>query len=192
MAEENVSATLIVAAPVTRVFAVLADPATHAAIDGTGWVQEAADRAPLTEVGQLFRMDMHHGAHPDGDYQVVNKVAGARRAAGHRLADRVPRRTTASWSSAAGPGGTTSRRAVRPRPRSSSPTTGRRCRSSIRDRGIQFPPFGPEHLTELAAATWPSSPQHRPRRTPEPTHYPPVTYRRHIRIRIRTGNTAPP
>jgi hypothetical protein len=34
--------------PVTRVFAVLADPAAHAAIDGTGWVQEAADRAPLT------------------------------------------------------------------------------------------------------------------------------------------------
>src|ERR1700736_2517537 len=57
--QENVSATLTVAAPATRVFAVLADPATHAAIDGTGWVQESADRAPLTEAGQIFRMDMH-------------------------------------------------------------------------------------------------------------------------------------
>jgi len=72
--EEHVSATLTFAAPAARVFAVLADPTTHAAIDGTGWVQEPVDRAALTEVGQLFRMDMHHDNHPDGDYQVVNKV----------------------------------------------------------------------------------------------------------------------
>jgi hypothetical protein len=72
--QENVSATLTVAAPAARVFAVLADPTTHAAIDGTGWVQEPADRAPLTEAGQIFRMDMHHRNHPDGDYRVVNKV----------------------------------------------------------------------------------------------------------------------
>ena len=72
--QENVSATLAVAAPAARVFAALADPTTHAAIDGTGWVQEAVDRAPLTEVGQIFRMDMHHGGHLDGDYRVVNKV----------------------------------------------------------------------------------------------------------------------
>jgi hypothetical protein len=71
---ENVSATLTIAAPATRVFAVLADPTAHFAIDGTGWVQEAADRAPLTEVEQTFRMDMYHAKHPDGDYQVVNKV----------------------------------------------------------------------------------------------------------------------
>ena len=72
---ETVRATLTVAAPATRVFAVLADPTTHAAIDGTGWVQEAPDQAPLTEVGQLFRMDMHHPNHPDGDHRVVNQVA---------------------------------------------------------------------------------------------------------------------
>ncbi len=71
---ENVSAKLTVTAAATRVFAVLADPAAHAAIDGTGWVQEAPDATPLTEVGQIFRMDMHHPNHPDGDYQVVNKV----------------------------------------------------------------------------------------------------------------------
>lgn len=56
-------------------FAVLADPATHAAIDDTGWVQDAADPAPLTGVGQVFRMDMDHAGHPDGDYRVVSKVA---------------------------------------------------------------------------------------------------------------------
>jgi uncharacterized protein YndB with AHSA1/START domain len=71
---ENVSATLTFAVPATRVFAVLADPATHAAIDGTGWVQEAADRAPLTEEGQVFRMDMYHPGHPDGNYRTANQV----------------------------------------------------------------------------------------------------------------------
>ncbi|MFI5719865.1 polyketide cyclase [Nocardia sp. NPDC051750] len=74
MAEENVSATLIFAVPATRVFVVLADPATHSAIDGTGWVQEAVDLPPLTEVGQIFRMDMYHPNHPNGRYQVANKV----------------------------------------------------------------------------------------------------------------------
>ncbi|TCP45056.1 polyketide cyclase/dehydrase/lipid transport protein [Tamaricihabitans halophyticus] len=74
MTEEKVSVTRTIAASVTRVFAVLADPTTHARIDGTGWVQEAVDQAPLTEVGQIFRMDMYHANHPNGDYQVVNKV----------------------------------------------------------------------------------------------------------------------
>src|ERR1700730_3403266 len=72
--QENVSATLTVAVPAARVFAVLADPTTHSAIDGTGWVQESVDRAPLTEVGQIFRVDMYHPGHPNGDYQVANKV----------------------------------------------------------------------------------------------------------------------
>ncbi|MEV7377457.1 hypothetical protein [Streptomyces lydicus] len=44
MDQENVSATLTVAVPAARGFAVPADPTTHSAIDGTGWVQEAADR----------------------------------------------------------------------------------------------------------------------------------------------------
>ncbi|MBC6451187.1 SRPBCC family protein [Actinokineospora xionganensis] len=72
--QERVSATLTVAAPAARVFAVLADPTTHCRIDGTGWVREPVDRATLTEVGQLFRMEMRHAKHPNGDYQVANKV----------------------------------------------------------------------------------------------------------------------
>src|SRR5690625_3139215 len=74
MDRENVSATQTVALPATSVFAVLADPTTHSSIDRTGWVQEAVDRASLTEVGQVFRMDMYHANHPNGDYQVANKV----------------------------------------------------------------------------------------------------------------------
>ena len=74
MSEENVSATLTVHVPAARVFAVLADPTTHPSIDGTGWVQEAVDGTPLTEVGQVFRVDMYHPNHPDGNYQMANKV----------------------------------------------------------------------------------------------------------------------
>ncbi len=74
MDQENVSATLTLAAPAEKVFAVLADPTAHAAIDGTGWIREPVDRAPLTAVGQIFRMAMYHADHPDGDYQVANKI----------------------------------------------------------------------------------------------------------------------
>jgi hypothetical protein len=52
----------------------LADPTTHSAIDGTGRVQESVDRTPLTEVGQIFRMDLQRANRPNGDYQVVDKV----------------------------------------------------------------------------------------------------------------------
>jgi uncharacterized protein YndB with AHSA1/START domain len=154
-----VSATLTVAVPAAKVFAVLADPAAHAAIDGTGWVQEAADRAPLTRAGQIFRMGMYHPGHPDGDYQVANQVqvldppraiswlTGTEKDDGHLefggwiwrydLAPPGPSQTgvTLTYDWPAVP-------------------------QFIRERGIQFPPFGPEHLTnslhhlaELAAAT---------------------------------------
>ena len=129
MDQENVSATLTVAVPAAQVFAVLADPTAHSAIDGTGWVQEPADRAPLTEVGQIFRMDMYHPGHPDGDYQTANKV--------HVL--DPPR--AIGWLTGYDPkgdgqlefGGWFWRYDLAPlgpsRPRSRSPTTGRRCRS---------------------------------------------------------------
>ncbi|MCC3767516.1 polyketide cyclase [Streptomyces sp. UNOC14_S4] len=145
MDQEKVSATLTVALPAAKVFAVLADPTTHAAIDGTGWVREAVDRALLTEVGQIFRMDMYHPGHPDGDYQVANKVhvldppraigwlTGQEKDDGHLefggwswrydLAPLGPSRTevtlTYDWSAV---------------PR------------SIREY-LRFPPFGPGHLT---------------------------------------------
>jgi hypothetical protein len=37
MADEVVSATTVINAPAGAIFAVLAEPAKHAAIDGTGW-----------------------------------------------------------------------------------------------------------------------------------------------------------
>jgi uncharacterized protein YndB with AHSA1/START domain len=74
MADDRISATRALNASAQAVFAVLADPAKHAAIDGTGWVRETLDATPLTEAGQVFRMSMYHPNHPDGNYQMANRV----------------------------------------------------------------------------------------------------------------------
>lgn len=74
MPGDSLLATAVVDAPAAAVFAVLADPARHAALDGTGWVRGAVDPAPLTAAGQLFRMSMYHPNHPDGTYETVNRV----------------------------------------------------------------------------------------------------------------------
>ena len=74
MADESVSATTTIDAPADVIFGVLADPAKHAAIDGTGWVREPLDSQPLTAAGQIFRMAMYHENHPDGGYQMANRV----------------------------------------------------------------------------------------------------------------------
>ena len=164
--QENVSATLTVAGPATRVFAVLADPTTHAAIDGrdrvtdgTGRVQEPVDRAPLTEVGQIFRMDMYHPNHPDGGYQVANKVQvlDPPRAIGW-LTGYDPKGDGQlefggwCWRYDLAPVGPFETEVTLTYDWSAVP-------ESIREY-LQFPPFGPEHLSnslhhlaELAAPT---------------------------------------
>jgi hypothetical protein len=71
---ETMIASTTVEAPAAVVFAVLADPATHAAIDGTGWVRDALDGERLTTLGQMFRMGMYHDNHPDKHYEMANKV----------------------------------------------------------------------------------------------------------------------
>ena len=67
------SSTTIDAAPDT-VFAVLADPSAHAAIDGTGWVRSPIDGTTLDHEGQVFRMAMYHENHPAKDYEMANRV----------------------------------------------------------------------------------------------------------------------
>ncbi|MEL3944110.1 MULTISPECIES: SRPBCC family protein [Streptomyces] len=150
MAEENVSATLTIAVPIAGVFAVLADPTTHAAIDGTGWVQEPVDRARLSEVGQIFRMDMYHPGHPGGDYQVANKV--------HVL--DPPH--AIGWLTGYDPkgdghlefGGWFWRYDLMPlRPSATEVTLTydwSAVPQSVREY-LEFPPFGPEHLTNSLA-----------------------------------------
>jgi len=165
--QENVSATLTVAVPAARVFAVLADPTTHSAIDGrgrvtdgTGRVQEAVDRAPLTEVGQIFRMDMYHPDHPDGNYQVANQVFvfDPLRAIGW-LPGYDPRGDGQLefggwfWRYDLAPLGPSETEVTLTYDWSAVPR-------SIREY-LQFPPFPPEHLTnslhhlaELASRAW--------------------------------------
>lgn len=74
MASDILRTTATVSAPAEAVFAVLADPARHAAIDGTGWVRESLDGRVISETGQMFRMAMYHANHPDGRYEMANKV----------------------------------------------------------------------------------------------------------------------
>ena len=74
MPEENMSASTTISAPADAVFAVLADPANHPAIDGTGWVVKPIDDGKLAEPGQVFRMAMYHPNHPAGSYEMANLV----------------------------------------------------------------------------------------------------------------------
>src|SRR5512143_277320 len=69
-----IETTETISATVDVVFDVLADPATHEAIDGTGWVRESLDGERLTETGQIFRMAMYHDNHPDKNYEMANRV----------------------------------------------------------------------------------------------------------------------
>lgn len=74
MAEATLRATRVVDGPAEAIFGILADPASHAAIDGTGWVCEALDGARLVAAGQIFRMSMFHPNHPDGHYEMANRI----------------------------------------------------------------------------------------------------------------------
>jgi hypothetical protein len=74
MEQEQMTSKITINAAPDAVFAVLTDPTAHAAIDGTGWVREPLDRAPLTHAGQFFRMGMYHENHPDKNYEIANRV----------------------------------------------------------------------------------------------------------------------
>jgi len=73
--EEKLTAHRRIDAPASTVFDLLADPATHAAIDGTGWVKgPLLEGTRITVEGEVFDMAMYHPQHPDGDYEIANRV----------------------------------------------------------------------------------------------------------------------
>jgi Polyketide cyclase / dehydrase and lipid transport len=74
MTHDTITATITIPTPAETVFDVLADPTTHPAIDGTGWVREARDSERLTGAGQIFRVAMYHDGRPIKNYEVANKV----------------------------------------------------------------------------------------------------------------------
>jgi hypothetical protein len=61
-----------VAASAAEIFRVLADPANHSALDGSGMLRGAGDQPVLGGVGDTFTMAMYL---PDlGDYLMLNRV----------------------------------------------------------------------------------------------------------------------
>ena len=74
VASATVSASITIEASAEAIFAILIDPAEHAAIDGTGWVCDPIDRQPLAATGQMFRMAMYNPGHPNGNYEITNRV----------------------------------------------------------------------------------------------------------------------
>ncbi len=67
-----VSVTRRIPAPATRIFAVLADPARHPEIDGSGMLRHALEPRPLSRVGDAFVIAMHNDEM--GDYEMTNHV----------------------------------------------------------------------------------------------------------------------
>jgi hypothetical protein len=142
---EAVSACALIGAPVAEVFAVLADPGSHAEIDGTGWVREPRDGQRLTVAGQVFRMAMHHDNHPDGHYEMANEVRvfdpprAISWAPGQDLAgDGTLRFDGWIWRYDLTPAGGSTTEVTLSYDWSAVP-------AALRDH-IAFPPFGPDHL----------------------------------------------
>jgi hypothetical protein len=75
---DRVSATRRIAAPASKLFAIVSNPAGHVEIDGSGMLEATPDARPLTAVGETFDMDMDReplGDIPDmGKYKVRNTV----------------------------------------------------------------------------------------------------------------------
>ena len=147
-ADRLVASTSIEASP-EEVFAVLADPSSHAAVDGTGWVQGSLDGDRITTVGQVFRMAMYHPNHPDGNYETANRV---------QVFDPP---STISWETGYDPGDGTLRFGgwfwrydLTPAGPSGTTVTltydWSACSDSVREL-IGFPPFPPEHLGKSLA-----------------------------------------
>lgn len=67
-----VSVTRRIPASPQELFAVLADPDRHSEIDGSGMLRGAIDAVPVSAVGDVFAMRMHHDEF--GDYEMNNTV----------------------------------------------------------------------------------------------------------------------
>ena len=68
----QVSVSRSIAAPAARIFQVLADPANHPALDGSGMLRAAPGQGALGRVGDTFTMAMYL---PElGDYLMLNRI----------------------------------------------------------------------------------------------------------------------
>lgn len=73
--EARLVAERTVHAPPETVFSLLTDPAKHHLTEPTDWVRGSLERDPvrITEVGQVFGMDMFH-VNAGGHYEMHNRV----------------------------------------------------------------------------------------------------------------------
>jgi uncharacterized protein YndB with AHSA1/START domain len=145
MASETVSVSNTIKAPAEAIFAILVDPAKHAAIDGTGWVCDPPDRQPLTVSGQIFRMAMYHPDHPDGNYEMANRVQvfdpphAISWEPGYDPGDGNLRFPGWSWRYDLAPLGPSETEVRLSYDWSAVP-------EDVRQTGPKFPPFAPDHL----------------------------------------------
>ena len=88
MATRIVSATRTIAAPADEIFAVLADPAKHPLIDGSGSVTASKDNPARLSLGATFSMDMKLGL-PYVTKNTVSEFEDGRVIAWHHFAQFV-------------------------------------------------------------------------------------------------------
>lgn len=69
---QPVSVSRRIAAPADVLFAVLADPARHRSIDGSGMVGAAVTTSLISRAGDAFTLRMHNDEL--GDYEITNHV----------------------------------------------------------------------------------------------------------------------
>jgi uncharacterized protein YndB with AHSA1/START domain len=72
MAEPSISVSRDIPAPAGRVFSVLARPAAHPDVDGTGMLRTAVEDVVISKVGDVFAMNMFNDEM--GDYVMENRV----------------------------------------------------------------------------------------------------------------------
>jgi len=152
--DDIVSATTVINAPAEAVFAVLTDPAKHAAIDGTGWVRDSPDNKPLTAAGQIFRMSMYHPDHPNGNYEMANRVEvfdppyAIGWTPGYDSGDGTLAFGGWTWRYDLTPTGTSNTTVTLSYDWSAVPDS---IREHFLQEGAGFPPFSPEHLSNSLA-----------------------------------------
>jgi uncharacterized protein YndB with AHSA1/START domain len=151
MGDETLSVTRTINAPAEAIFTVLADPAKHAAIDGTGWVREPLDSEHLTEAGQVFRMAMYNDNAPGGHYRMANRVQMFDRPRaiswepGMDTGDGIPQIIGHIWRYDLAPAGPSGTEVTLSYDWSAVP-------DSLRQRlSFSFPPFAADHLTNSLA-----------------------------------------
>ena len=68
----QVSVSRLIGAPAAKIFQVLADPANHPALDGSGMLREAPGQPVPSRLGDTFMMAMYL---PElGNYLMLNRI----------------------------------------------------------------------------------------------------------------------